>query len=757
MSWFQSKSSKAKASFADLSEYGGDSFVSGLASFSTNNKRTLVAEYQELVYSCVRVIAEEMGKYDPYFYTMDGPQEKVDSRHPMKLLLDNPNPHMSKFELFEASQSYMELAGECFWLMTLGDRTGVPVRIDIVRPDFVEVAIQDVPDPNGIYMVGDVIGYTVMNGRGERIPLSTKEMVHFKEFNPFNSYRGYSTIEAGLVSIGIDRSTSMFQKRFMDNNATPQSIVSFKGNIGKEAFEKVKKVFSERHAGVKNAGKTLFIRDTDVDVKQLGLSLADLDLKDLKTITSERVRGMFRVPMPLLGTTSGVGLGRAGVESEEYVFQKYPIEAKKTRFDDQLRMACLQYWPKNTEVRVGHKSNIPEDSQLLLKEHSELTGKVMTINEVRKTRNLPEVEGGDQLYVSFNVVRIDKQDTGDNPNDDKEDRDPKDEPVEGEDDNNGDIPEQFKMVVRKKIPVVEKSAEVQLYDTLGLIEDSGLEEYRTKIVSLLEKQEQQMLDKYDLFSGKSIETQIVPDVEREAELFTAALLLIMLKYMQRGGETGLAFVGSNLDFLIDRATQEAIANSTERLLRSFNEETVKAIQASLREGLSNRESQTQIADRIRSVYSDAKGYRADRIARTEIHNVVNEGLANGYGLAGVKYVRWFAEPGACEFCATMAGSTVEIGTPFVTAGGTIVGTAGGTFTANYGDVKYANMHSNCRCTLVPVRELAAGMKELVRVEVPVEIETVETEELRKALLEQSDYVAELEKIVGVDGGPDPES
>jgi hypothetical protein len=50
-------------------------------------------------------------------------------------------------------------------------------------------------------------------------------------------------------------STSEFQKRFMDNNATPQSIVSFKGNIGKDAFEKVKKVFSERHAGVRTQVK----------------------------------------------------------------------------------------------------------------------------------------------------------------------------------------------------------------------------------------------------------------------------------------------------------------------------------------------------------------------------------------------------------------------------------------------------------------------------------------------------------------------
>lgn len=711
--------------FRDDPDYGGDSFLGGLFNSNAASKGRLLRQYTELAYACINVISEEIGKYEPYFYKLEDGQEIIDPRHPMLALLDNPNPNMTRFEFFETTQTHIEIFGEAFWLVSFGKQRHEPMRLDFIRPDRVEIAVQDKLDKSGRYMIGDVIGYKVTVPGGSPIALDPEEVIHTKTVNPFNPYRGYSTIEAGLTSIGIDTSTSEFQKRFMDNNATPQSIVSFKGNIGKDAFDKVKKVFSERHAGVANAGKTLFIKDTDVDVKQLGLSLADLDLKELKTITSERVRGMFRVPMPLLGSTSGVGLGRAGVETEEYIFQKYPIEAKKIRLDDQLKLACKAYWPQDQEIRVGHQTAIPEDGDLRLKEDNELTGKLVTINEGRKRRGLLPVVGGDELYVSFNVVRVGKED--ENPNDDKEDRPPSKEPVEGEDDQNEDLPEQFKMI--KRTLKVKASPEDNLFNLLGTIEDKGLEEYKTKISALISRQKARVLERYDLFTGKALEDQIAPNEDDESELFSAALIFLMYKYLERGGSVALSFVDSNLEFLIDQATKDAIEQYTRTLMRSFNEQTVVALKESVSAGIQNSESRKQMLERISKVYDEALGFRAERIARTEIHNIVNEGMALGYKQAGIKYIKWHTEPGACEFCQPMSGKIVEIGQPFVVAGYTLIGTNGGTMNANFGDIKYANLHSNCRCMLIPVTDKIASLE-------PALIPIVHDDDLlRQALLE----------------------
>lgn len=765
MGWIKNRLGVAKSSFADNADYSGDSFVGGMASRSSLSRQKLLTQYTELAYSCINVIAEEIGKYEPYFYRLVDGQEIVDPDHPMLKLLENPNPNMTQYELFENTQSFIEITGESFWYVSFGLNRREPMRLDPVRPDRVEVAIQDDVDPSGRFAVGDVIGYVVSNAKGQRIPLEKYEMIHFKTFNPFNPYRGYSTIEAGLVSIGIDTATSEFQKRFMDNNATPQSIVSFKGNIGKDAFEKVKKVFSERHAGVKNAGKTLFIRDTDIDVKQLGLSLADLDLKDLKTITSERVRGMFRVPRPLLGNTDGIGLGRAGVESEEYIFQKYPIEAKKQRLDDQLKLASREFWPAYKDVLVGHKTNIPEDGQLVLKEHTDLTGKVITINEARKQRNLPEVEGGDELYVSFNVVRIGKEDV--NPNDGKEDRPPKEEPVAGQDPNNGDIPDQFKMIRRKVVRKEKREPEDIFFDNVQAVEDQGALEYEAKLVKLLNEQKNLILSQYDLFSGKALETQILPNEDTESEKFAAALLILMYLYLQRGGELGLGFVGTMPDgteFVLDRSTQEMILESNQQVLRQFTKETIedvqtvvkRALEEAARDGLSIEQTRKKVTKYIEDTYSEATTVRAKRLADSEIHRAVNDGAIKGFEQGGVQYIQWKANPGACQYCQRMNGTIKQIGGSFIPVGGSIEGIHGGTFTNDYVDVTNCHLHPHCRCIPIPVYPEGAA-KELIRVEVPVEIETVETETLRKALLDQGHYVKQLEEIAGVDSGHDSES
>jgi HK97 family phage portal protein len=764
MGWFSDRRAVAKASFADRADYGGDSFISGIAGRSSISRQKLLAQYTELAYSCINVLAEEIGKYEPYFYKLVDGQEIIDPRHPMLALLEQPNPNMTQYELFEATQSFIEITGECFWYITFGRMRNEPMRIDIVRPDKVEVSIQDEPDPSGRYEVGDVIGYVVTGAKGQQIPLEPRDMIHVKTFNPFNPYRGYSTLEAGFTSIGIDTSTSEFQKRFMDNNATPQSIVSFKGNIGKDAFEKVKKVFSERHAGVRNAGKTLFIRDADVDVKQLGLSLADLDLKDLKTITSERVRGMFRVPMPLLGNTDGIGLGRAGVESEEYIFQKYPIEAKKQRLDDQLKIACRLFWPDDKDVLVGHKTNIPEDGQLVLKEHTDLTGKVITINEARKQRNLLPVEGGDELYVSFNVVRVGKDD--ENPNDDKDERPPKEEPVEGQDPNNEDLPEQFKMVKITKRLVTKKSPEENLFDNANAIEDQGAIEYEKKLVKLLDEQKSRIIDQYDLFTGKAIETQILPNEETEAERFAASLLLLLFLYLERGGELGVGFVGgSNTEFILDRVTRDAITGSNETVLRSFTRETLQDIQNAVKRaldeaatgGLSAEQTRKEVLKNIEGVYGENMSARAKRLAESEIHKAVNTGLVVGFMRSGVQYIQWKANPGACQFCRRLDGTVKAIGQSFIPLGASVEGDEGGTFVNDYEEIRYAHLHPNCRCLAIPYYPKGSS-KELIKVEVPVQVESEETEKLRQALLEQTDYVKALEEIAGVvDDGQEPES
>lgn len=663
----------------------GEGFMSYLfGGVSRRSRRQLLQEYKNLVYQCITAIAEDVGRYEPIFQKKNAKGDKEAITHPFQEVLENPNPNTSQFELFEATQSFIELTGEAFWYVAVGERTRQPKELDLIRPDRVKVAI-DKTD-------GSVAGYTVMRDDGTQIPLETDEVIHFKTFNPMNPYRGLGTVQAGLLYIETENSTSLFQHNFMKNQATPSGVLELKGNISKEAFNKVKKIWKEQQAGLANVGKTLFIRNTDAKFTKVGLSLSDIDMAALKKITEERVRGMFRVPKPLLGETDSNGLGRNNIEAIEYVFEKRVIDPKFVRIDDTLRLAARKYY-KDDKLYIDHVSQIPDDKEAALAEDDKAVGRWKTANEIRKERNLDPIPGGDDLYYNFNQIPV-----GQNADD-----------KSGETDKS--LGRKIRLVLPSQKTAVKKdTAEDNFFSLLEKVEDKTYSQYKRTFKKLVKEQRDRLIEALASQSEKGLTQKVydelMPNEQEEAKRFAEAVLALLLATLKTSGTAALEFIGvSDIEFAVNQATSNAVFNSTERLMRNFTRETVLKIQKQLAQGLLENESIEQLTKRIESVYSDAVGYRAERIARTEAHKAVNQGVTEGYYQAGVKKVQWrIRDAGACQYCRAMNGTIIEIGQSFVPRGGTIEGEDGGEYLNDYDDIKYADAHPNCRCELVPVRD-----------------------------------------------------
>lgn len=650
----------------------------------------LMQEYTNLVYACISVIAEEVAKYDPRFLRKTSqpgkPQEIRD--HPFKKLLENPNPYMSQFELFEATSSYKSLTGDAFWYLELGEITRKPKAIYILRPDKVNIAVDD--------KTGDVLGYTFRRNDGTTMPLDVDEVLHHKTFNPLDPYRGLGTVQAGLLYIETEESTSLFQHNFMKNQATPSGVLTLKGKISTEAFGKLKKKWKEQQVGLKNVGKTLIIREMDAKFEKIGLSLSDLDMAELKKMTSDNVMKMFRVPKPLLGETDSTGLGRSNVEAVEYIFSKRTIDPELTRLDDTLSQYVRRVYG-DENFYIEHESQVPADKEMELKERDLGVDRWIKRNEIRAAKGQESVEGGDTLYYNFNQV-----------------------PIDQEPDTSGTV----ENAVKAKVHIITRShpqhnhKHIHNDNSNGLVKDAATEsfmraadtienksadEYDKNLQSLLKVQEKEVLKevkKYhkevNTFDGIRFELSFT-DQDIRLDLLPALINAII-----EGGKKAVDFTGEpDQDFILGQATRDAVLASTKRLTKSFNEETALKLQKQIADGLAKGESVKELTSRVESIYEEAKGYRAVRIARTEAHNATNEGVAQGYLQSGIRELVWVAQPGACEFCRKMNGLTVEIGKPFIPKGGVVIGTDGGEYINDYEDVKYANLHPSCDCRILP--------------------------------------------------------
>ena len=369
--------------------------------FSTNQiEANYLAQYTRLVYACISAIAEEVGDYEPIFYRQKGDNLEQMATHPLIQLLMNPQPNdddgVTQYDLLEATQSFIELQGECFWYLPYGEYTKRPKEIHIIRPDKMGISTDD---------QGEVDGYFMRTAPGkEVVPFETFEILHFKSFNPHDPYRGMGTVQAAMDYIQTEGNMTGYTKNFFANNAGLSGVLTIKGEVSKNAFRKFSNAWREKYQGVDNAGKIAIVRDSDSTFTKVGLGLNELDMKDLKDGTIDDVTMMFRVPKALLGLSNSAGLGRAEVEALEYIFSK-TIDKKYARIDGVMQRALNRYFPADGII-ASHVNKIPANTTDVLAERTAGVDKWITRNEIRDELGLDGQAGGDVLYTPLSNIPL---------------------------------------------------------------------------------------------------------------------------------------------------------------------------------------------------------------------------------------------------------------------------------------------------------------------------------------------------------------
>jgi hypothetical protein len=133
----------------------------------------------------------------------------------------------------------------------------------------------------------------------------------------------------------------------------------------------------------------------------------------------------------------------------------------------------------------------------------------------------------------------------------------------------------------------------------------------------------------------------------------------------------------------------------------YNQDTLVALEKTISEGVTEGESLVKIKRRVESVYQEAKGYRAERIAQTESLKTSNESAEIVYKSNGFTRVQWFTNPGACEFCKELNATTKQIGNNFYSLGDVVTNKDGQRLEIDYRNITTPPLHPNCKCSIVP--------------------------------------------------------
>lgn len=202
-------------------------------------------------------------------------------------------------------------------------------------------------------------------------------------------------------------------------------------------------------------------------------------------------------------------------------------------------------------------------------------------------------------------------------------------------------------------------------------------------------------------------------IKKETRKFYLVLKPILKDTTTEVGSYVLEEMGIDIEFSDNEVIRKYLDKNTIKFSKEVNVKTNKQIRATLTEGIMAKEGIYELTKRIEAVFSGAKGYRANMIARTETARVANFATTEAYRQSGVvKGKEWLTafDERTCEWCVPMNGKIVSLERDFFKEGDTFIGNEGEILELDYENVGFPPLHPNCRCTLIPVLEEIKNIK-----------------------------------------------
>lgn len=674
--------SRTKKSWADLHNFFQkyDSTIEG-------NKETVgsqLAEYSGWVYDCVNIISNRTSSIG-YSFVNIKTGEKIDTSSTtygvVSKPIRQPNEYMSWSLLNIWMQSQLDLTGMCFAQIKY-NKLGVPFELWPIN----------VNDFKNIY-VNPKYGFPVtfefeINGKNTR--LSAKDLLYIWYPDPKSPWQGISPIQANARMIDIENYIEIYEKKFFKNSARYDIALATEKVMTEDEAFRVKEMWEGKFKGVDNAHKVAVLH-SGLQALPLTSTNKDFEFVKLAGWTQDKILAAYNVPSAKLGLIKDVN--RANGFEVDVTFNRDCVQPRLFLWEEQLNAKVFSKFDPNLHFQFDNP--VPSDKEkldeIMLKK---VEAGIWTRNEARKLDNLVPLDGGDVVYIPFNLVPMGSSVRTEADND-----------ISDEEDNKG-------LWTQKKLDVKWKAFDktITIYEAVWY---SVLSQYFSK------QRDEVINNLKNNYEGKSVTIKLpvqsyLFDYTVAEEELQREVERIYRDVLEESGQTALTEVGVVTGFNVNNPNVQMYVSSR---VRFFSREVlgtrVSDLEKTLQEGLVKGESLPDLIKRVESVYGKLLNGRweAQRIAQTETISAYNRGSLFGYQQSGVVQKKgWLASPDE-----RTRDTHAEAGTFYGEKGAIplndnfIVGAASGPAP---GSMNLAEENVQCRCSIFPIVDV---------IPVPVEV------------------------------------
>jgi len=639
------------------------------------------------VYKAVKALADNVPQADLIFRDIKSddrvePKELVD-------LFDRPNPLMSEADFAQTCVGYYALYGECFIVMTqsVGQAGGAPGARTLPS----ELWPLNPARFRPIKKQGTNI---VTAWEYERVRFELDEIIHIKDFNPYDSNRGLSPILPLNKIIDIDWQSLIYNQAFFDNDASPGFMLSTEKKLGEVQIKRLREWWNKRHQGASKA-HNIAILESGLKPEQASLSHRDMEFLEQKKFAREEILGTWRVPNALFNITED--LNYATFMGQMKIFWQYSITPILEKIASGLTMQLVHPYNPNIYVDfdMSNVAAFQEDLKEKVTTAKELVAMGFTANEVNKRLELgfEDKPWRDVSWIPFSLVPAGTQPV-----------EPAAEPEKGQKHLSGPSP--FKALLpydpenpeQTAEPKNQKSIEGQLVWQKFLRGHTFIEgKFASALRKYFYEQRKQILA--SLEGQKGIKLAFEVNVDWAAQ--DKELEKIAKPHISNGVKSGERFAAGLLAVevdprIIDAKMTALIQNRSNEILRinqTVKNQITTIIADTVREGGTIDEMTVAIREGVKHTYNMATS-RSKVIARTETTAAMNGGSDLYYKEAGVTKKEWVTagDEAVRELHSQVSGEQVLIGNSF---------SNGLAYPGGDGPPEEV---INCRCTVAPVIE-----------------------------------------------------
>ena len=370
--------------------------------FSVHEKKTCTDPYLQhaWVSVCIDILTRNVARAE-YEIKKNG---KTESNSRLSKLFMYPNKSMCRFDLWKQTCAWWSLDGEAFWWFGEDYSCGIPKEFHVLNPRNMQHVVNNGKVSKWVY---------TESGSGKPIIILPDEIIHFKDWNPWNEFRGVSP----LVSLGLEVEQDLLAARqntgLLKEGGVPKGLLKTDQVLTENEAELLARTWDKKYGrGMKNRVAVL---GKGTEYQPLTFSPDVLKLYEMKQWNLYTLLAKYGIPPRVANMQdSKSSLSGTDTDSQHRAFWNFTLIPLLKNFEEVLEVQFFRKF-KLSEQGQFNLGNVPElqeseDAQSN-RDIAEINAGLKTINDVLRTRGEKEKPWGDIWFRSSSLIAQDSATT----------------------------------------------------------------------------------------------------------------------------------------------------------------------------------------------------------------------------------------------------------------------------------------------------------------------------------------------------------